>query len=198
MGSLKFHAVPCPGMAQGHWLDPLARQVLRITGQLTNQNSKSKQGNIPSWAVDVNRATSDDWLLLPGCTETMAELLTKLQQGGVQLTGTDDLFQLLELPQDLAEQWRPHLVFRWYGDPPPQPSLPPIDLNVAAPAMLQQTLNWPEARLERLIRERQRRPFHNLADLQERLSLPPLAVEQLIGYVRFGPKPTGPKLPPSG
>ena len=50
-------------------------------------------------------------------------------------------------------------------------------------------------RRQRLLRERQRGPFCDLADLQERLQLPPALVEELIGKVRFGQGPAGPDLP---
>ncbi len=123
-------------MSRGHWLDPFARQLLRLTGQLPNQKKSSKgldtvgissiqieqtlqelklkqKSSIPisTFSVDVNRATTSDWYQLPGCTVAMAELLVKLQKGGVQLSGPEDLFQVLELPEDLANKWRPHLVF---------------------------------------------------------------------------------------
>ena len=183
-------------MARGHWLDPLARQVLWATGQLPKASLQSPQAEMPTWRIDVNRATAADWLMLPGCTKEMAALLVRLQQGGVQLSGTDDLIKLLELTPEFAERWRPHLLFRWYGDSPPGPEQQPLDINAAAAATLEEGLNWPPERLQRLIRERQRRPFSNLADLQERLPLPAAAIEQLIGCVCFGSRSAGPKLPP--
>lgn len=63
-------------MAQGHWLDPLARQMLRVLKQ------PSKKINPPTpWLIDVNRASLNDWLKLPGCNNSQAELLLRLQQG---------------------------------------------------------------------------------------------------------------------
>jgi DNA uptake protein ComE-like DNA-binding protein len=52
-------------------------------------------------------------------------------------------------------------------------------------------------RRTRLLRERQRTPFRDLADLQQRLQWPPALVEELIGKVRFGQGPAGPQLPRS-
>jgi len=52
-------------------------------------------------------------------------------------------------------------------------------------------------RRARLLRERQRAPFRDLADLQQRLQLPAALVEELIGRVRFGQGPAGPQLPRS-
>jgi DNA uptake protein ComE-like DNA-binding protein len=73
-----------------------------------------------------------------------------------------------------------------------------VDLNHATAAVLERELPTLDAvRRARLLRERQRAPFQDLADLQHRLQLPPPLVEQLIGKVRFGQGPAGPQLPRS-
>ena len=191
-------------MARGHWSDPLARKVLQAVGELPKDpparpdppRSAAAPPAPPSWILDVNRATAEQWLQLPGCSTAMADLLLRLQRAGVQFSQADDLFQLLDLSPQQAEQWRPHLVFHWYGDAPPLPEPSPLELNAASRLELEQTLLWPEPRLSRLLQERNRKPFENLADLQERLCLPPEAVEQLLGKVRFGERRRGPSLPP--
>ena len=192
-------------MARGHWLDPLARKVLQAVGELPPDPPAPAAVSMPvevepqppSWTLDVNRATADQWRQLPGCSEAMVDVLVRLQRGGVQFSQADDLFQLLDLPPLVAEQWRPHLIFHWYGDAPPLAEPTPLELNSASPLELQQTLLWPQARLNRLIQERIRQPFTNLADLQERLCLPPETIEELLGKkVRFGERRPGPSLPP--
>ena len=105
-------------MAQGHWLDPLARQVLRVLKQPPTQTKKTAATPLRVWQIDVNRASLNDWLKLPGCQQAQAELLLRLQKGGVQLSGPADLAQLLELPAAQLEAWKPHLLFRWYSEPP--------------------------------------------------------------------------------
>ena len=85
-------------MAQGHWLDPLARQVLRVLKQPPTQTKKTAATPLRVWQIDVNRASLNDWLKLPSCQQAQAELLLRLQKGGVQLSGPADLAQLLELP----------------------------------------------------------------------------------------------------
>ena len=149
------------------------------------------------WRLDVNRATAADWCRLPGIAPAQVDLLLRLQRGGVQLSGPEDLQRLLELPADQLAAWQPLLLFRWYGEGAPQAPQPAaVDLNRAAPLELQRRLpQLDEARRQRLLRERQRGPFQDLADLQERLQLPPALVEELIGKVRFSQGPAGPDLP---
>ena len=189
-------------MAHQHWLDPLARKLLQATGGLppgpnrTKITTGVKTVAEPTWSLDVNRATPEQWQKLPGCSEQMVDVLMRLQKGGVQFTQLEDLILLLDLPDDLAELWSPHLLFRWHGDAPRLPEPAPLDLNAAAPILLEKTLHWPTPRLQNLIEERRRQPFAHLADLQERLCLPPDVVEHLIGRVTFGSRPSGPSLPP--
>jgi DNA uptake protein ComE-like DNA-binding protein len=177
---------PLP-MAPRHWLDPLARRVLRLL------DGPPPPGPTP-WQIDVNRASRADWLRLPGCREDQVDLLQRLQQGGVQLSGPDDLAQLLDLPQGQLQRWRPHLLFRWYSEPP-APAPAPVDLNRAGAAALDGLGLFTPERRARLLRERARRPFGDLADLQHRLGLPPTVVEALIGRVVFGSGAAGPVLP---
>ena len=207
-------------MALGHWLDPLARQILRFTGSLPKTKSSTSQlvTNVDEYIdlelkalkqaqknslinsslkIDVNRATSQDWKQLPGCTDEMIDLLVKLQKGGVQLSDSEDLIKLLDLPLKIAKEWLPHLIFRWYGDSSSlNTAVELIDINAAPPFQLEASLKWPKDRFKRLIRERQKGCFENLADLQARLALPPCVIEGLIGNVRFGKKSAGPNLPP--
>ena len=193
-------------MPRSHWLDPLARRVLQATGQLPPERSPAASNTslarpesaLPSnWFLDVNRSSHEQWRELPGCTDDMADLLVRLQRGGVQFAAADDLFRLLDLPTDLAQIWAPHLIFNWYGDAPLQPVDSCIDLNNASSAELT-SLAWPVQRIDGLLRERRLRGFHDLADLQERLCLPASNVEALIGRVSFGQRRAGPSLPPRG
>jgi hypothetical protein len=147
------------------------------------------------WRLDVNRATRADWGRLPGLSSAQLDLLLRLQAGGVQLSGPEDLKNLLELSQSQLEAWLPLLEFRWYGAAPTTSSSPPpLDLNRARPIDLL-ALGLSRERIRRLLRERARAPFLDLAELQQRLQLPPELVEGWIGRVRFGQGPCGPVLP---
>ena len=172
-------------MARRHWLDPLARKVLQAMGELPPDPAPRVQEarspslepeaasagspSVDSLCIDVNRASAEQWRQLPGCSDAMVDLLLRLQRGGVQFSQLEDLAQLLDLSEDLRNLWQPHLIFRWHGDAPPLPQPKPLDLNGASRAVLAGQLQWPNDRLERLMAERRRHPFQNLADLQERL-----------------------------
>jgi hypothetical protein len=219
-------------MAQRHWLDPLARKLLRAAGQLpapskapvppspVDDRAASVEQELmalrlrhdPScplhtadaiaqaaalgWRLDVNRATGADWSRLPGISHQQVDLLLRLQAGGVQLSGPEDLQRLLDLSDAQLRLWLPVLAFRWYGEPAPPPGPPAqLDLN-RAPAKQLKILGLSDERLQRLLRERSRAPFQDLAELQQRLGLPPSLVEGWIGKVRFGAGPQGPVLPP--
>ena len=125
-------------MPRRHWLDPLARRVLQATGQLRASPRPAPAQPLPTvpeppaLVMDVNRASRVQWLQLPGCSQDTADLLVRLQRGGVQFASADDLFRLRELPRDLARLWTPHLLFQWHGDAPPQPQAAPLDLNNAS------------------------------------------------------------------
>jgi DNA uptake protein ComE-like DNA-binding protein len=147
------------------------------------------------WRLDVNRATATDWLRLPGITPDQVNLLLRLQRGGVQLSGAEDLGQALDLSPDQVAAWLPLLDFRWYSEPPSTGVQGArLDLNLATAQELG-SLGLSSERCQRLVRERAREPFQDLADLQERLQLPSDLVERWIGKVRFGTAQPGPALP---
>lgn len=179
--------------------DLLELKLRQEPGRRLESAAEVRHAAALGWRLDVNRATAADWRRLPGLTAVHVDLLLRLQRGGVQLSGPEDLQRLLELPTDLVASWQPLLLFRWYGDgAPAAPQLRPVDLNRAGASELRRRLpQLDQQRCQRLLRERQRSPFQNLADLQERLQLPPAVVEELIGRVRFGSGPAGPELPRS-
>jgi hypothetical protein len=148
------------------------------------------------WRLDVNRATAADWLRLPGCSADQVDLLMRLQAGGIQLSGPEDLQQVLGVGAERVRAWLPVLEFRWYPETA-APSVRPLRLNRAGAADLGTLPGLTPERLRRLQRERARGPFRDLADLQLRLRFPPEVVEEWIGRVSFEAGPAGPELPPA-
>ena len=147
------------------------------------------------WSLDVNRATAADWGRLPGCGREQVDLLLRLQKGGVQLSGPEDLRAVLELDAALLASWLPLLRFRWYGEPPAPAGPVPVAVNLASARDLAALPELTKERCVRLLRERARGSFRDLADLQDRLGLPPAVVEQWIARVSFEPGRPGPDLP---
>lgn len=199
-------------MAKRHWLDPLARRLLNAADRIGTpsrsgpsqpvaQARRSADALAPrraasqGWQLDVNRASAAEWQRLPGCTVHQVDLLLRLQRGGVQLSGVEDLQQLLNLDTFTLELWRPLLVFRWYDAPAGLQGPLPVQLNQAGCQLLQEQLGLCPDRCRRLLRERGRGPFLDLADLQLRLQFPPQVIEAMIGKVEFTAAEPGPCLP---
>jgi len=147
------------------------------------------------WSLDVNRATAADWRRLPGCSSEQVDLLLRLQKGGVQLSGPEDLRAVLQLDAALLASWLPLLLFRWYSEPPAPTGPVPVPVNQASARDLASLPELTEERCARLLRERARGPFRDLADLRDRLGLPPAVAEQWIGRVSFELGRPGPDLP---
>jgi len=147
------------------------------------------------WSLDVNRATAADWRRLPGCGNEQVDLLLRLQKGGVQLSGPEDLRAVLQLDAAMLASWLPLLRFRWYGEPPPANGPVPVAVNQANARDLAALPELTAERSARLLRERARGAFRDLADLRDRLGVPPSVAEQWIGRVSFEPGRPGPDLP---
>ncbi len=175
--------------------DLLALKLRQNPGLRLRSAEEVRHAAALGWRLDANRATAGDWLRLPGIHPHQVDLLLRLQAGGVQLSGPEDLLQLLELPEAQIRCWEPLLLFRWYGEPA-APQARQLDLNRASASQIHASIAaFTPERCQRLVRERQRAPFRDLADLQQRLQLPASLVETLIGRVRFGQGPAGPVLP---
>jgi hypothetical protein len=178
--------------------DLLALKLAREPGRRLGNAEDVRHAAALGWRLDVNRATAADWLRLPGCRREQVDLLLRLQAGGVQLSGLEDLQRLLGLSETELNGWQPLLEFRWYGTAPPAAArCEAIAINQAGANALELLPGIGAELVERLLRERARRPFADLADLQQRLQLSATTVEAWIGRVAFDPAPAGPVLPPA-
>lgn len=202
VGPLGGSAARPPAAAQEDPQEAIARDLLALQlaqqpGRPLRDGGEVRHAAALGWRLDVNRATASDWLRLPGCTPDQADLLQRLQAGGVQLSGPEDLERLLQLTPDQLACWLPLLDFRWYGAPPAPADAATIAVNAAPAAVLRQLAGLDEAVLGRLLQARRQRPFQDLADLQQRLALPAALIEAWIGRLSFAPPPPGPSLPPA-
>jgi len=135
--------------------------------------------------IDVNRATIDDWLRLPGLSIHQARLLASLSQSGVQFHCLDDIAAALDLPVQRIQPLAEILQFRYY-DPASICAVQTVALNTASVEQLTQ-IPAVDLFLARQIvhHRRQSGNFRNLADLQTRLALSPQLTEALLHYIRF-------------
>lgn len=178
--------------------DLLALKLAHDPGRRLNSADEVRHAAALGWRLDVNRATAADWLRLPGCRLEQVDLLLRLQAGGVQLSGLEDLQRLLALSEAELKGWQPLLEFRWYGTAPPAAGpCEAIAVNQAGARELERLPAIKAEDVARLLRERARRPFSDLADLQQRLQLSAAIVEAWIGRVAFQSAPAGPVLPPA-
>lgn len=190
-------SLPVPGEA-GHQ-EAVERELLALrlaqnpAAPLRHADDVRRAADL-GWYLDVNRATATDWRRLPGCSGEQVDLLLRLQRGGVQLSSPEDLAAVLELDAATLASWLPLLRFCWYGEPAPvHPG--PVAVNQASARELAALPDLSPERSARLLRERSRAPFRDLADLRDRLALPPAVAEQWIGRVSFAPGRAGPDLP---
>jgi DNA uptake protein ComE-like DNA-binding protein len=137
------------------------------------------------FCLDVNRATVDDWLRLPGLSIHQARALVSLSQSGVAFHCLEDLAAALGTPPQALEPLRPVLDFRYY-DPASASGLTPVLVNQATAEALCQVPRIDPQTARAIVYERtQRGPFRNAADFQQRLYVPPDWMEHLIHYLRF-------------
>jgi DNA uptake protein ComE-like DNA-binding protein len=135
--------------------------------------------------IEVNQATVDEWLRLPGLSIHQARQLVELTGLGMQFLAVEDLAAALSIPVQQLKFWTPVLSFT-YADP--NSVLTPAKIAVNQ-ADLNQLLAIPfisPVIAENMIQNRdQRGPYRNLADLQKRLNLPLDLISQLLHYLQF-------------
>ncbi|MCP9833449.1 MULTISPECIES: hypothetical protein [unclassified Cyanobium] len=149
------------------------------------------------WTLEVNVAAAGDWLRLPGCRPDQVDRLIRLRRDGVQWSGPGELARALQVPHEQVLIWLPVLRFARHGELGLGQVPVPLAINQASEGLLRERLGLGPERCRRLLRERAREPFRDLADLQQRLQLPPEMAERWIGRFRYAATP-GPVLPPSG
>jgi DNA uptake protein ComE-like DNA-binding protein len=135
--------------------------------------------------IEVNQATVDDWLRLPGLSIHQARQLVELTTLGMQFLALEDLAAALALPIQHLKPYAAVLSFT-YTDP--ESLLTPVKIAVNQ-AEQDQLLTVPfmtPAIAAKVIENRQQAgPYRNFADFQKRLHLPPELISQLLHYLQF-------------
>jgi len=132
-------------------------------------------------SIDVNRATIDDWLRLPGLSIHQARSLVALTAQGVQFLAIEDIAAALGLSAQRLQPLVPILNFSYYTPALTQQS---ININRATSQELAELAIAP-ALAQRLIAERQNGDYRDFADLQRRLNLSGTIVMDLLQWLRF-------------
>lgn len=180
---------------QSHWqrklratLDPRYREVRAQIRHNPYYRLKSWQ-EIPiaaelGFVLDVNRATLDDWLRLPGISIHQARSLVALTSSGGQLLCLEDVAAALSLPLSQIAPLAPVLSFTYY-DPEGWDAPQRLNPNTSTLMELQQIPLLTAKLARRIVKEREQGPYRDIADLQQRLAFSGHFTTQLMYYLRF-------------
>ncbi|MBE9107949.1 ComEA family DNA-binding protein [Nodosilinea sp. LEGE 07298] len=164
-------------------LDPLASRLSQDPNYRLRSYQEVEQAAQLGFNIDVNRATVDDWLRLPGLSIRQAQGLVRLRQAGVQFHCLEDVAAALGVASTQLAPLVSVLTFCYYDDY--SGALPCLSLNQATAAQLCAVPGMPPGLAQAAVQERSRHgPYQDLADLQRRLGLAPDLVQALIYYLR--------------
>ena len=135
--------------------------------------------------IDVNQATIDDWLRLPGFSIHQARSLVDLVTMGVQLFCIEDVSAAIGIPVQRLQPYESIFTFAYYGRFSPL-SPEKINLNTAAIAKITIIPGIDVDLAAKLLENRQANgKYRNIVDLQRRLNLDRELISQLMHYVQF-------------
>jgi DNA uptake protein ComE-like DNA-binding protein len=133
--------------------------------------------------IDVNMATIDDWLRLPGISIHQARALVNLQQAGLELYSIEDLAAALGMPVQRIQAWSLVLSFQ-YRAPELQPML--CNPSLDGVAELIQIPGIDVGLAELIVVDRQAHgSYRDLGDFQRRLAVSGAVLGKLMHYLKF-------------
>ncbi len=133
--------------------------------------------------IDVNRATVDDWLQLPGLSIRQAQYLVELVAMGVQLLSLEDLAAALSISLTQVKVWEPYLGFYYYDGDEIGSQVNP---NLASPEQLGTIPGINRDLAIKIVENRQKQgKYRNLVEFAQRLALEKEAIAQLMHYLQF-------------
>ncbi len=135
--------------------------------------------------IDVNQATVDDWLRLPGLSIHQARSLVELVTMGVQLVCLEDVAAAISVPTQRLKALEPILAFAYYDRLSPL-SPEKINLNTASVDEIAAIAGINFDLAQEFFKNRQEYgSYRNIVDLQRRLNLNSDLTSQLMHYIRF-------------
>jgi DNA uptake protein ComE-like DNA-binding protein len=135
--------------------------------------------------IDINQASVDDWLRLPGISIHQARTLVELTGMGVQFLCVEDIAAAISVPVQRLKPLQSILYFS-YSDTESLLSPQRVNPNTASVEQLEQ-IPFLEASLAQLIVQNRQEngAYRNLAELQRRLTLNSPIISQLMHYLQF-------------
>jgi DNA uptake protein ComE-like DNA-binding protein len=136
-------------------------------------------------SIEVNAATVDDWLRLPGLSIRQAQTLTALTANGIQFFCVEDIAAALNVPLQRLQPLAPILSFTFTD---PESCLYPsrVNVNTATAEELAGLPFFDSTLAAKVVENRLNDGYYrNLADFQQRLALNSHLTSQLMHYLRF-------------
>lgn len=136
-------------------------------------------------SIDVNSATVDDWLRLPGISIRQAQTLTNLTAAGIQFFSLEDIAAALNLPLHRLQPFAPILSFS-FSDPESEFTPSSVNPNTATVEELAKVPFFDQSLAEKVVDNRLNYGnYDNLADFHRRLALDTKLTSQLMHYLHF-------------
>jgi DNA uptake protein ComE-like DNA-binding protein len=136
--------------------------------------------------IDVNQATVDDWLRLPGLSIHQARSLVELSRTGVKFYCIEDIAAALSISIQRLKPLEAILNFSYYDDESVDNITYTINPNTATVESLAKIPFIDSSIAQAVIDNRQSAgPYRNLVDFQRRLNLSGDILAQLMYYLRF-------------
>ncbi|MEM8779361.1 MAG: ComEA family DNA-binding protein [Cyanobacteria bacterium P01_G01_bin.49] len=134
--------------------------------------------------IEVNQASIDDLLRLPGLSIHQARILVELINMGVEILSIEDMAAALGIPQQRLNPFASILAFSYYDS---DSLLRPQKINPNQATLEQlQTIILDSIMAEAIINNRQNYgDYRNIIDLQKRLNFDSKTVSKLMHYLQF-------------
>jgi DNA uptake protein ComE-like DNA-binding protein len=135
--------------------------------------------------IDVNKASVDDWLRLPGISIHQAQLLNQLLEQGIQFCCLEEIAAVLNFPLPRLLPFAMLLQFCYY-DPQELDAPRRVNPNLAGYETLAAIPGIAPALAREIVRDRIiHGPYQNLAEFQRRLSLNVEQTQALLNTLTF-------------
>lgn len=135
--------------------------------------------------IDVNQATVDDWLRLPGFSIHQGRSLVELVRMGVQLVCIEDVAAAISFPVQRLKPLEPILAFAYYDRLSPL-SPEKINPNLASREEIATIPGLNPDLAQKILENLQENgKYRNIVQLQYRLNLNPELTSQLMHYLQF-------------